>query len=186
MDGTKRRGCTCRWCVSRSHNHCNDQSRPTQNTNQKPRWKLRQTTQMANVGTFNFKMRNTIWSAAHTFKIRDIYDRQINLRIIKNIQSWERSAALYFSHIADCYSDAQWWGGRKCQINGILVSTSQKLRQLLCASVMVLFKRSPRVVLSYKSSGRAALCPQNDKDKLPQLVRHAHRCKSVVIVNESD
>jgi len=42
---------------------------------------------MANVGTFHFKMRNTIWSAAHTFKIRDIYDRQINRRIIKNIQS---------------------------------------------------------------------------------------------------
>lgn len=39
--------------------------------------------------------------------------------------------------------------------------------------------------LCCKLKGRAALCPQTDGDKLPQLERHAHRCRSVVIVNES-
>lgn len=51
-------------------------------------------------------------------------------------------------------------------------------------SYAVLFNAA-HMLFVFQIKGRAATCPKNEGDKLPQLVRHAHRCKSVVIVNES-
>ena len=68
MDGTKRRGCTCRWSVSHSHNRCNDPGRQKQK--QLSKWidKVDANNPEVLFGKCNTKMRH-ILSMTHTYEM---------------------------------------------------------------------------------------------------------------------